>query len=211
MTLRSGLLVALASLALLACGGSKKPAKQASSDDDFSKAFAELEKNDRDEPKPGPKADAGAPPPEEKKPRGPVYPAPYTAEQLRDATKEGRTYRFKVEVPDKPTKEYAITFRKVDKGGAELSTGGDSAKRVGWLALQQQSEFPKDKVTTRREKLKTPAGKFDCMVYVVDGEDGEVFTYYFPKKLAGAPVFFHVDRDGKRLRTTTLIEYVPGN
>lgn len=204
-------LVALAaSLALLACGPSKKPVKSSSDEDGFAKAFAELDKNDRDEPKPGAKADPKAPPPEEKKPKGAVYPAPFTAEQIRDATKEGRTYRFKVEVPNKSPKEYAITFRKVDKGGAELFTGSDSPKRMGWLALQQDAEFPKEKVSTRREKLKTPAGKFDCIVYAVEGDDGEVFTYYFAKKLPGAPVFFYVERNGKRLRTTTLIEYVPG-
>ncbi len=48
------------------------------------------------------------------------------------------------------------------------------------------------------------------MVYTVEGEGGEVFTYYFAKKLPGAPVFFFVERNGKRLRTTTLVEYVPG-
>ena len=193
-------------LALVACGAPKKKVRSVDDDDDNSKAFAELEKNGRDETSstPEPKGDV------ETKPKGPVYPAPFTAEQIRGATKNGRTYRYKVEVPNKPTKEYAITFRKVDEGGAELFAGSDSSKRMGWLALQQQSEFPKDKVTTHDEKLKTPAGKFECIVYEVEGEDGEVWTYYFAKKLPGAPVFFYVERNGKRLRTTTLVEHVPG-
>lgn len=147
----------------------------------------------------------------EEKPKGPVYAAPFTAEQIRGATKEGRTYRYKVETPDKPTTEYAITFRSVDDLGTELQTGGDQAKRMSWKALQQNSEFPRDKVVTRPDKVKIPAGKFDCIVYEVTADDGEVWTYYFAKKLPGAPVFFYVERDGERLRTTTLVQHLPGS
>jgi len=191
-------------LAAVACVPSKKKVRSID-DDDNSSAFAELEKNGRDD------ADGNLPSGDApEKAKGPVYPAPFTAEQIRDATKNGRTYRYKVELPNKPSREYAITFRKVDEGGAEIFSGSDRSKRMGWLALQQQSEFPKDKVTTRDEKLKTPAGKFECVVYEVDGDDDEVWTYYFAKKLPGAPVFFYVERNGKRLRTTTLVEHIPG-
>lgn len=192
-------------VALVACGGAKKKVRSVDDDDDNSQAFAELEKNDRDDTSGGP-----APTGEAEKPKGPVYPAPFTAEQIRDATKNGRTYRYKVEVPNKPTREYSITFRKVDDGGAEIFAGGASSKRMGWLAIQQNAEFPKDRVTTHDEKLMTPAGKFECVVYEVEGEEGEVWTYYFAKKLPGAPVFFYVERNGKRLRTTTLVEHIAG-
>ena len=193
-------------LAAVACVPSKK-AKSSIDDEDNSKAFAELEKNGRDDSSNGNSSSASG---GDEKPKGPVYPAPFTAEQIRDATKNGRTYRYKVEMPSKPTREYSITFRKVDDGGAEIFTGSDNSKRMGWLAMQQQSEFPKDKVTTRDEKLKTPAGKFECIVYEVEGDDGEVWTFYFAKKLPGAPVFFYAERNGKRLRTTTLVEHIPG-
>jgi hypothetical protein len=194
--------VFLLSTSLLGIASCTKKAAKAPLDESAdSKAFAELEKEGKD---------GGAEAKVDEKPKGPVYPAPFTAEQIRDATKEGRTYRYKVEVPNQPTKEYALTFRKVDTSGAELFNGGDNPKRIGWLSLQQQSEFPKDKVSTRAEKLKTPAGKFECMVYEVAGEDGESFTYYFARRLPGAPVFFYVERNGKRLRTTTLVEHIPG-
>jgi hypothetical protein len=183
--------------------GPKEPPKPVDTDDN-SKAFAELEKNDRDDPKSKP--DAGV----EEKPKGPVYPAPFTAEQIRDATKSGRTYRYKVEELNKATRERTVTFRNVDANGAEIFTGGPSPRRMGWLALQQGSEFPKDKVTTREEKIKLPAGKFDCLVYEVAMEEGEVWTYYFGKQLPGAPVYYYVERNGKRLRTTTLVEHISG-
>lgn len=195
--------LALTSSACMLFDGKKK---KVAADEDNAKAFAELEKNDKDDSSAKPPAPTDGP----ERPKGPVFPAPFTAEQIRDATKNGRTYRYKVEVPNKPTKEYTITFRNVDEGGAEISNGSDSSKRMAWLTLQQHSEFPKDKVTKRDEKLKTPAGKFECVVYVVEGENEEIWTYYFAKKLPGAPVFFYVERHGKRLRTTTLIEHLAG-
>jgi len=188
-----------------ACGP-KKPVKKAG-DDESSKAFAELEKNDKDDKAFG---DAGAPSTEPEAPKGPVFPAPFTAEQIRGATKNGRSYRYKVEMPSKPAKEYMITFRNVDDGGAEIHSGGDASKRISWTALQKQSEFPKDKTQAHDEKLKTPAGKFECKVYEVTMDEGEVWTFYFASKLPGAPVFFYSERNGKRLRTTTLIEHIPG-
>lgn len=182
------------------------PAKKVKTvDEDTSKAFSELEKNDKDD-----KADAGTRADSVEKPKGPVYPAPFTAEQIHEATKNGRTYRYKVEVPNKPPREYAITFRKVDDAGAEVAQAGEPPRRMGWFALQQHAEFPRDKVSRHDEKLKTPAGKFECVVYELAGEEGEVWTYFFAKKLPGAPVFFFVERNGKRLRTVTLIEHIPG-
>ena len=201
-------MIGITTTVALAC----QPKKQLkSADDESGRAFAELEKNDKDDPKAFGN-DAGAPAASDapEKPKGPVYPAPFTAEQIRAATKTGRTYRYKVEMPNKPTKEYAITFRSVDDGGAEVHTGGDKVKRMSWASLQQQSEFPKDKTETHEEKLKTPAGKFECIVYVVTMDEGEVWTFYFAKKLPGAPVYFFAERNGKRLRTTTLVEHIAG-
>lgn len=195
-----GTILCFVVLALVACGAKKAKAPK---EDDVD-PFAELAKNDRDDTS-SVKAEAN-----EERPKGPVYPAPFTAEQIHEATKNGRTYRFKVEMPGKPAKEYSVTFRKVDDNGAEVFTDGGQSKRMGWLMLQQHAEFPRDRVTTREDKLKTPAGKFECIVYELQGEDGEVWTYYFAKKLPGAPVFFYCERNGKRVRTTTLVEHIAG-
>lgn len=196
---------AVLAVAVSACGlfGIGAAKQEAPKDDGMDKAFAELEKNDRDE-------DAGVASAKPDKPKGPVYPAPFTAEQIRDATKNGRTYRYKIEMPGKPPKEYAITFRNVDEGGAEIHSGSAAPRRMPWKVLQEHSEFPKDKTKTHPEKLATPAGKFECTVYEVQGEEGEVWSFFFAKKLPGAPVFFYAERDGRRLRTTTLVEHIAG-
>jgi hypothetical protein len=142
--------------------------------------------------------------------KGPVYAAPFSADEIRAATKAGRTYRFRVEVPGKKPRERVLTFTKVDESGAEIFSGSGEPKRVGWPTLQRHSEWPKDKVKTREETVKLPAGKFDCMVYEVRDDDGEVSTYYFARTLPGAPVLFYTEQDGKRTKTTTLLQHIPG-
>jgi hypothetical protein len=76
--------------------------------------------------------------------------------------------------------------------------------------LQKDAEFPKGRVKTFEESVKLPGGKFDCIVYEVRGKDGEVSTYYFAKTLPGAPVLFWSEVDGKRVRTTTLLQHIQG-
>ena len=142
--------------------------------------------------------------------KGPVYPAPFSWEEIRAATKAGRTYRYRVEMPGKPARERVLTFTKVDDDGCEIFTGSGEPKRKGWVALQKDEEFPKDRSKTYEESIKIPGGKFDCVVYEVRGKDGEVSTYYFAKSLPGAPVLFWSEVDGKRVRTTTLLQHIQG-
>jgi len=141
---------------------------------------------------------------------GEMHPSPFTAAQIRDATKAGRTYRFKVETPDAPATERVMTFTKVDAEGAELATSGEPPKRVTWEALRKHAEFPAANVTVHEEKVTVPAGTFDCVVYVVIGEGGEVRTFYFAKSLPGAPVLFFTNKDAKRVMTSTLVEHRAG-
>lgn len=182
-------------LAAAACGG--KPAKVPAKDTE-----SEFETS----------SDTDAPPPVEEAPvkKGPVYPAPFTWEEIRAATKSGRTYRYRVEVPGEPPRERVVTFVKVDDSGCEIFAGGKRPKRLGWPTLQKHTEFPQDSVTPREETVKLPGGKFDCMVYEVAGDDGEVTTYFFARSLPGAPVLFYTEQDGTRVKTTTLLQHIPG-
>lgn len=190
--------LAFAALAMLvaaqACGG--KPAKAPEKEPEFDTT------SDVTPPPPPPEEMAAK--------KGPVYPAPFTWEEIRAVTKSGRTYRYRVEVPGKPPRERVVTFVKVDDDGCEIFSGGENPKRLGWSTLQKHSEFPQDRVTTREETVKLPGGKFDCMVYEVRGKDGEVTTYYFARTLPGAPVLFYTEQDGKRVKTTTLLQHIPG-
>ena len=200
---------ALAFVALVtACGGGAKPPPKAP-DTDAAFEAAVAEEKERDNVA---KGGSGSSSSSSSEPRtsGAIYPAPFTWEQIRAATKSGRTYRFRVEQPGKPAKERVLTFTKVDENGCELFGGNGDPKRMGWPQLQKDAEFPKERVTTREESVKLPGGKFDCVVYEVRGNDGEVSTYYFAKSLPGAPVLFYSEQDGKRIRTTTLLEHIQG-
>ena len=193
---------------LAACGGSAPPPKASGTDDAFEAAVAAEKEQDKARAKaaePAPSEARGA-----RESKGAVFPAPFSWEEIRSATKSGRTYRYKVEVRGKPAKERVLTFVKVDADGCEIFAGGESPKRKGWPSLQKDSEFPKERVQAREETVKLPGGKFDCMVYEVSGNDGEVTTYYFAKNLPGAPVLFFTDVDGKRMKTTTLLQHLQG-
>ena len=198
------LLVALLSLAP-ACGGGKPPPKAPDADAAFEAAIAA--EKEQDAKKEGPSASK---PSSSSSGKSVAAAAPFSWQEIRAATKNGRTYRYRVEAPGKPTKERVLTFTKVDDNGAEIFAGGDAPKRMGWVALQKDAEFPKDKLTVREESIKLPGGKFDCLVYELRGDAGETWTYFFAKSLPGAPVLFYTEQDGRRLKTTTLLQHIPG-
>jgi hypothetical protein len=138
------------------------------------------------------------------------FPAPYTSDQIRDATRPGRSYTWRVEVAGKPPFEKVMTFTTVDATGADLVSGG-TAKRVTWDELRKHGEFPRAAVRTREEAITVPAGRYDCIVYVVaDPAEGEVSQFYFAKAMPGAPVLFFTEKNGTRVMTSTLIQYAPG-
>ena len=198
------LLAALLPLAS-ACGGGKPPPKAPDADAAFEAAIAaEKEQDAKKEPAGAAKSAASS------STKSAVAAAPFSWQEIRAATKNGRTYRYRVEASGKPTKERVLTFTKVDDSGAEIFAGGDAPKRMGWVALQKDAEFPKDKLTVREESVKLPGGKFDCVVYELKGDAGETWTYFFAKSLPGAPVLFYTEQDGRRIKTTTLLQHIPG-
>jgi hypothetical protein len=191
-------------MVVLASGCAHGPKKSASTPDvesAFEAAVAAEKAKDQ-------AREAAANPPEEPATRAETAAPPFTWEQIRDATKSGRTYRYRVEVPGEPARERTIKFTNVDENGATLVSGSAKPRRLGWPTLQKDASFPKDKLTTRTESIELPAGKFDCLVYQVRGAD-EVWTYYFAKSLPGAPVLFYTEQDGKRTKTTTLLQHTP--
>ncbi len=192
-------------LASAGCGSSKPPPKAPDADAAFEAAIAaEKEQDAKKEPASASRPSSSSPT------KSTVAAAPFSWQEIRAATKNGRTYRYRVEASGKPTKERVLTFTKVDDNGAEIFAGGDAPKRMGWVALQKDAEFPKDKLTVREESVKLPGGKFDCVVYELKGDAGETWTYFFAKSLPGAPVLFYTEQDGRRLKTTTLLQHIPG-
>jgi ATP-dependent Clp protease ATP-binding subunit ClpA len=146
--------------------------------------------------------------------------SPFTADQIKDATKTGRSYRYRVEANRRREIE-VITFKSVEGEHAELETRTETedgkeldkaTKRITWEELRKHAAFPKSQVTTREETITVPAGKFDCVVYVVkDPRSSETSSFFFAKSLPGAPVlFFTTDKTGATITTRTLLEHKSG-
>lgn len=147
-------------------------------------------------------------------------PTPYTADQIRDATRVGRSYEFRVEVPGQPTKRRLLTFTKVDDAGGDVRTDvlDDDGKvtepsktnHAAWDELRRHAEFPKSLVTISDAPAVTlPAGTFECLHYAVK-EEGSESHFFFAKSLPGAPVLFYTEKGGARVMTTTLLRHTPG-
>ncbi|MBI5502468.1 MAG: hypothetical protein HY907_19650 [Deltaproteobacteria bacterium] len=146
-------------------------------------------------------------------------PTPYTAEQIRDASRPGRTYRFRVEIPGAPTVVREIRFEAVDTETATIrSTTRDEAGNVleapeptvaAWEELRRHALFPQDVVELTEAEVTVPAGTFACVVYTVTTSEG-VEVYEFATDLPGPPVRFWTEAGGARTMTSTLVEYLPG-
>jgi hypothetical protein len=169
---------------------------------------------------------SGAPPatpvpPEEPSAGSAAEPAlrPFTAEQIRAATKPGRTYEFKLEAAGQPamlvhiefveaTAEGAVTESTTfDAAGAPL--GAPERGTATWDELVQHASYPKASTVISEDDVEVPAGKFRCALYTVS--EGDTLTrVYFARELPGAPVLLVSEKDGKPVKTMTLMRHVAG-
>jgi hypothetical protein len=145
-----------------------------------------------------------------------MAPTPYTAEQIRDATRPGRTYRYRIEVFGSAPILRQITFVDVtprrarlrtevlDESGALLSR---SEQTTAWEELRRHAEFPQERVTIEQATATVPAGAFRCAVYTVRRSPDEVLRFYFATDLPGPPVLFTTEKAGTRMMTSSLLEH----
>ena len=148
---------------------------------------------------------------------------PYTIDEIRKATKVGRTYEFLVRGPGQPEQHRVMTFLRVadsevDVQGVTLDARGavlepPKVTKISWEELRHHGEFPKKSTTIRDETISIPAGRFTCEHYTVDEStptDSIVDHFFFPTNLPGLPVLFYTEKNGKRLATSTLFKYFNG-
>jgi hypothetical protein len=146
---------------------------------------------------------------------------PFTAEQIRDATKVGRTYRFVMHqgeqdlnvtvrftavTPEGSTIERSV----VDAGGNTLDQG---TEQTTWEQLMDHAAFPADATVITETTVEVPAGKFDVLLYTITSEqDGNpvVSRMYFARSLPGAPIKAEVTVGDQPMFSMELVEHVPG-
>ena len=159
------------------------------------------------------------PPPEDR-----FAPTPYTAEQIRDATKVGRTYEFVIEKPDGPPLRTRMKFVAVTAQGATVEqvtldgtgtpTGQVERGDSTWVEMRDHARYPKAGTTIEETTTITPAGTFACKRYTVVEQkpEGEARTIAcFANDLPGPPVELRKELGGQMVTTMSLLRHEPGH
>ena len=153
-----------------------------------------------------------------------LAPAPFTAPQIRAATKPGRTYRFKMEMLGQRPHIQQIEFIAVSEAGCTTKStrldlqgqplAGAGVSQATWDDLVKHAAYPAAATTIIDEACETPAGKFSCKLYTVESEDNGarlVRSVWFARSLPGAPVKTLVERGGVVVMRMVLEAHTPGS
>lgn len=140
---------------------------------------------------------------------------PFTADQIREATGDGKTIRLLVEEPNGARGFRVNRFRETDADGATLDRwrsgttgvveGEIASARVTWRDLQAHAAFPADRTVLSSETLSLPIGRLDCLRYDVrESPEAEPSTFWFSVKHPGMPVRYDAPSEGGVQRTTIV-------
>ena len=148
-------------------------------------------------------------------------PTPFSAAEIRDATRPGHTLRLRLEQAGELPMLRVTRFVETDDEGAvqesqRFTLAGEpldpepTRRRSSWLDFQSHASFPVATTTRTEEPIDLAFGRFEGLHYVaVDGD--RVEHYWFALALPGMPVRTE-DWEGGELRSAmTMIEHVPGD
>ncbi len=146
-------------------------------------------------------------------------PTPFTAEEIRAASKVGREWQYRVE--DGGTTRWVImtmtavdeegaTVRSSTRGGEGVVSGEPVETRSTWEEMRGHAVFPASATTIGEETVETAAGSFDCVRYAVE-RDGSTATFWFAKSLPGGPVKSTVEKGGAVTSKQMLMKHLPGS
>ncbi len=141
-------------------------------------------------------------------------PTPFTAEEIRAATGDGKSRRIRVVGADGTSYFRTNTFSGCDAEGALLTRerydatgqrmGEPDAVPVSWLDLQRHASFPAEMTTIEEVALDGPLGVRSCLRYTVrDGRDEDVF--WFATDLPGMPIRTESRVDGALIVWTEVV------
>ncbi|MCA9540463.1 MAG: hypothetical protein KC620_16300 [Myxococcales bacterium] len=148
-----------------------------------------------------------------------LAPVPFPAQQIREATSNGRTYRFRLDAHGQSATVRTMRFEEVDDDGATVvsSTADTQGNPIGepksqhatWADLESHAHYPANATHIKPASIKTDAGRFDCKLYTVRDAEG-ISRAWFANDLPGAPVRLEIERDGKIVLRMELIDYAAG-
>lgn len=157
-------------------------------------------------------------------PKADTAPTPFTAEQIREGCKTGRTITYVLERKGQAPVRRRTRFVDTDAEHATIETalidaedhvvGEPETKISSWEQLRSHAAFPKAATTVSDSLAVTPAGDFSCKRYVVEEttEDGkkQKSSYCFAKDMPGPPVEVEVELDGVLVLSMSLVKNEPG-
>ncbi len=143
-------------------------------------------------------------------------PHPFTAEEIRAATREGRTYTFRVEAVGQPVTWREMRFTDVTDEGCTIThrqwTEGEQPEEMPshtqtWEELWSHATYPAELSTLVEETITVPAGTYACTRYDVLSTGSKLLSTraWFARELPGAPVKLEAYEDGE-LQITTVLE-----
>ena len=205
------LLLGLAAALALGCG--PKPEAEEPAPEVAAAPAADAEQPPAEPDSASPGAEAEATPGE-----AGFAPPPFTAEQIRDATPSGRSYRYAIQENGAPaTVEIVFTEvgpedavmerRTLDASGAVVDS---ATERATWAELVGHASYPSEVTEISDATITTPAGTYDCLLYkVTNVQQGQtlVSNVYFARALPGAPVKMDVTLDGQPVFAMELVAH----
>ncbi len=147
-------------------------------------------------------------------------PTPYSADEIREGTAEGRTLVVLTEPAGAPGSTRTVRYTECGSDGAVQNrtpvdergraVGEPHVSPVSWLELQQHASFPADRTVAERVRLEHPLGDLDCVRYTV-GQGDAVDTFWFDVARPGMPVLVDSRKGGQSvLRMTVVADEVRG-
>ena len=140
------------------------------------------------------------------------HPTPFTAAEIRAASRLGRTVRQVIEVEGSAPALRVQEFVEVDDEGAtrlvygvgpDGTAEGATRSRATWLQLQRHASMPIETTTIDEVVLDSPMGPLDCLCYTsLDGDAVDVF--WFARAMPGMPVNTERIEHGKVVERVTM-------
>jgi hypothetical protein len=145
-------------------------------------------------------------------------PTPFSADEIRRGCPDGRTTRYKIEANNRPTVYQQSTFFNSTAEGTSFRAwqeneqgqpmGDPMESSATWKELQAHASFPETSTSISVESYTTPAGTFDCWLYVVTTEKDNqrhVDRFWFARSLPGPPLCYEKAVNGKMAYRMTMI------
>ena len=143
------------------------------------------------------------------------HPTPFSAEEIRDASRPGRETRVLVVREGADPVIRAIRFISGDAEGGDRDVWMETEDgrrlsepergRATWSELQEHASMPADRTTIEPETFETPAGSFDGWRYTRTDDDG-VDVFWFARSEPGMPLRYENREGGKVISSATVID-----